>query len=222
MPTIQTILNDIDVRLPHSFTFAQVSVWANDIQKKVYKYCGITKTDDITVSSSMAYDMATDCRIDNISAVLVSDATATTAITSTSVWEEYKYAGIDDILSNNQFYSPITEHFQSSVGFSSQVCLYPESTVIRAARVYYTGIPASIGVSSSDSTTLVGLDDEYEEVLKAGLMERIAKSGNNPDVELGNNYGVEYKTELRRAKFDYYGRKQKTPKTKWGSAEWNR
>jgi len=222
MPTIQTIFNDIDVRLPHSFTFPQMSVWVNDIQKKVYKYCGIEKTDDITVSSSMAYTMSTDCRIDNINVVLVSDATATTAITSTTVWEQYKHYGIDETLTGNLYFAPITEHFQSSVGFSSQLSFYPESTVLRAARVYYTAMPALVGATSSDSTTLIGLDDEYEEVLKAGLMERIAKSGNNPDIELGNNYALEYRSELRRAKMDFYGRKQKTPKTRWGHAEWLR
>jgi len=215
------LTTQIDARLPNGVSHAQKVNYFNTVIKKIYRDVPMESVYQFVASSSMLYDMSTNWRIDKTNRVLVSNATATTDITSTTLWEEYKYAGFDDELIENQYYTP-NEHFQTTdaIVSSSQIGLYPESTELRVARVYYDRIPATIGTASSDSTTIPDIEEEYYELLLLGTLELVAKSGNAPDVELANNYYADYRDERKRVRMDKALRKERKRDFGWDWRDW--
>ena len=221
MPSVNSIISDIDTRYPKAelFTHAQKVGWMNDLQKKIYKDGPVEAVYDFVASSSASYGLSTSMRIDNIKRFLVSDATSIATITSTSLWQEYSYAGPNDGLSGYRYYRPDREEYPTTAP-SSQISLYPFSTSVRVARLYYDKIPATIPTSSSDGAFVPQIDEEYHDIYKYGVMEVVAKSGDYPDVEMANNFRSDFLEELRRIRFDIARRKQKAPKVKIPYKSW--
>jgi hypothetical protein len=221
MPSIDTLTTDIDGRLPNSNTHAQKVTWINGIIKKVYRSAGLEGVQEFVASSSKLYALSTNMRQDKINRVLVGNATASSDITSTTIWDEYKYAGFNDALSGQQWFVPNNEYYPTTA-YSSQISLYDDSTELRVTRIYYDKTPATLGTAASDSTTIPDLDEEYHDILVYGTCEIVAKSGNAPDIELANNYHTDYLEELRRIRTDRALRKEKIPAKMWQCQEWKR
>ena len=217
MATVTQIINDVDARLPNNgFTEAQKLAWLNDTQRKVAKYLDVELVYEFLASSSMEYALSTSIRVENIKRVLVGDSTAIANISSTTVWGTYKYAGENDILTGNQYYVPNFEHYNTT-SFSVGLGLYPESTEIRVARLYYKTLLPELTTASSSNSPL--WNSEWHDILKFGLMEIIAKSGNNPDVELANNYHADYVEMLREIKKDTARKIYNRPRARWNYQE---
>ena len=212
MPTVTQILADIDVRLPNSFTEAQKLAWLNDTQRKIAKYLKVDGVHEFVASSSMEYALSTNIRIENIKHLYSGDSTAIAGITSTAVWTEHDYAGADDLMSGYKYYLPNIPHFNSTV-LSTSLCLYPESTEVRVVRIYYETLLSDLTTASTSNTPLWNSD--WHDILKYGVMETVAKSGNNPDVDLANNYHREYLEILRDIKKDNMMKKWKRPRMTW-------
>lgn len=216
MATVVEILADVDVRLPNSYTESWKLARLNDVQRKLGKYLEVEDTYDFLASSSMAYGMSTDIRTENITRVYTADTTAIASVTSTAVWTLHEYLGEDDVLEGNKYYIPNIDHYNTT-GFSTEISLYPESTEIRVARVYYNTLLTDLTTAAAGYTPL--WNSEWHDILKYGVMEIIAKSGNNPDVELANNYRAEYNEILRDIKKDQATKKWKRPKVTWNYAD---
>ena len=219
--TVKSILTDIDTRYPRSvsFTHTQKIGWMNDVQRKVHKFASISAMQEFVASSSMEYALSTGIRFDKIDKVMVGDSTKIADISSTTIWQEYKYAGFDDELTGNQYFHPDRE-FYNTTSPSSFICLYPNSTEVRVARIYYHKIPGTITATSDDTTSIVDFDDEYCDIYKHGVMEIIAKAGDYPDVEMANNFHADYLDEEKRIKKDFYKRKERTPNFKYDWRDW--
>ncbi|MBW2003001.1 MAG: hypothetical protein JRI72_00090 [Deltaproteobacteria bacterium] len=218
MATVIQLLNDIDARLPNSFTEETKLAWMNDVQRKLTKYFDDIETVyEFVASSSMAYTLSTSIRMDRITHVYTGDSTAIEDITSTTVWTEHDYLGADDVLEGYKYYTPTIEHYNTT-GFNTDLGLYPESTEVRVARVFYKTKLTDLTTETSGCTPL--FDSEYHDILKYGTLEIIAKSGNDPDVELANNYYSDYLEILKEIKKDVAQKKMKTPKFKLSYKEW--
>jgi hypothetical protein len=221
MPDIATLTTDIDSRLPNSNTHAQKVTWMNSLIKKVYRSAGLEGVQEFVASSSKLYALSTNCRHDKINRVLVSNCTASSDISSTTVWGEYKYAGFDDPLGGQQWFVPKNEYYPTT-SYSSQISLYDNSTELRVTRIYYDKIPATIGTAASDSTTIPDLDEEYHDILVYGICEIIAESGNMPNFEKANFFNGQYLGELKRIRMDKALRTEKIPAQMWQCQEWKR
>jgi len=211
MPTTVQILADVDARLPNSFSESQKLAWINDTQRKIAKYLQVEQTYDFVASSSMAYSISTNIRFENIKHLYTGDSTKIADISSTTIWQEHDYAGADDVLSGYKYYVPNISHF-TSTGTSTSLCLYPESTEVRVARIYYNTLLDDLTTTSGNAPLW---NSEWHDILKYGVMEIIAKAGNNPDIDLANNYRFEYNDILRDIKKDNAVKKWKRPRIKW-------
>lgn len=211
MPTTVQILADVDARLPNSFSESQKLAWINDTQRKIAKYLQVEQTYDFVASSSMAYSISTNIRFENIKHLYTGDSTKIADISSTTIWQEHDYAGADDVLSGYKYYVPNISHF-TSTGTSTSLCLYPESTEVRVARIYYNTLLDDLTTTSGNAPLW---NSEWHDILKYGVMEIIAKAGNNPDIDLANNYRYEYNDILRDIKKDNAVKKWKRPRIKW-------
>jgi hypothetical protein len=217
MATTVQLLADINARLPNSFSTATKLAWMNDVQRKLAKYLELETVHEFVASSSMTYALSTSIRMDRITHVYTGDSTAIANISSTTVWTEHDYAGADDVMEGYKYYTPTIEHYNTT-GFSTDLGIFPESTEIRVARVYYNTL-------LTDLTTAAGgvnptFKTEWHDILKFGTLETIAKSGNDPDVELANNYHTEYLGILKEIKKDNAQRKMKTPRFKLSYQDW--
>lgn len=211
MPTTVQILADVDARLPNSFSESQKLAWINDTQRKIAKYLQVEQTYDFVASSSMAYSISTNIRFENIKHLYTGDSTKIADISSTTIWKEHDPAGADDVLSGYKYYVPNISHF-TSTGTSTSLCLYPESTEVRVARIYYNTLLDDLTTTSGNAPLW---NSEWHDILKYGVMEIIAKAGNNPDIDLANNYRYEYNDILRDIKKDNAVKKWKRPRIKW-------
>jgi hypothetical protein len=221
MPTVKAILSDIESRYPRAtqFTHTQKIGWMNDLQRKIHRYTSIPSVQEFVASSSVMYALSTGIRFDKIDRVLVGDSTAIADISSTTIWEEYKYAGPDEALTGNQYYRPDRDTFNTTSP-SSFIALHPASTEVRVCRIYYQKIPVTITATSDDTTTIPELDEEYHDLYKHYVLETVAGAGDYPDVELKNNFHADYLEEEKRVKKDWYKRKERTPKKVWSYKDW--
>ena len=212
MATIVEILDDVDIRLPNTYTTSAKVGWVNDVQRKIAKYLEVQKDYSFVASSSMSYVLSTDIRLENIRHVYTGDSTKIADISSTTIWKEHDYIGSDNTLEGYKYYSPTIEHFNTTA-YSTEFCLYPESTEVRVVKVYYDTILTDLTTAAAGYTPL--WNDEWHDILKYGVLEIIAKSGNNPDVDLGNNYHQEYMNILKDIKLDQLKRKNRLPDKYW-------
>jgi hypothetical protein len=208
MPTVVQILADIDRRLPNDFTEASKLAWCNDVQRKLLPYIEQESVYEFVASSSVEYSLSTNIRIDRIKHVYTGDSTALADISSTTIWSEHQYSGADDTLTGYRYYVPNITHFNTTS--VNSIGLFPVSTEVRVARIYFnTLLPALTTLNSPV------FNEEWHDILKFGVMEIIAKAGNNPDVDLANNYHMEYREILKEIKRANATKKWKRPRMKW-------
>ena len=201
LPTVQSLLDDIDARLINTFTATQKISWINDVQNEIWRYMSITDLYEFdTVAGQTTYVMASDMSIDMIESVQVSDSTV---IDGTEGYTMYEYAGVDDELSGCQYYDAL-----GSIG------IYPMPSTATGGgyNVKVTYDPSPVQLSTNTLTIVPSINAEYQDILKFRAMKVIAQSGNNPDVELANNYQREEDTMMNKIKMDYYKRNFRKPR----------
>ena len=72
--TVRQVLNDIKIRLPHSYDEDSLFLWINETMKKIYKDLAIqSKYSFTTRSGQEQYVLPEDCSIDMINSVTISD-----------------------------------------------------------------------------------------------------------------------------------------------------
>jgi hypothetical protein len=190
--SLADMLSFINEFLPNGMSSTSIVRLINIEQNKLSRYLGYNKSDiSLKTSSGIAlYNLPSDCEIDKINALLVSDSTA---ITSTALFSEYSIKGNDEELIGNNYYSANNGTFG----------LYPvpENT---GNNIYlsYISRPTQFLYGTSDTTTLFNIDRDYLDIIRYRVMSRVAKAGNNPDVELGNNYDIEADSVERRLKLN--------------------
>ncbi len=211
-PTYLSILNDIDYRITNVVPSSDKIRWLNDAVRENWKFMASTS---IATSTSVAgqamYAGSTDMRFDKISYVGMSDSTARS---STELYTEYAKAGQDDALSGNSYYKA-----------GGGIGLFPVPTSneeVRAIKIIYEPLP-TVYASTTDTTTVPKINLDYTGVITTRVVRDIARAGNNPDVELANNYDNEYREQQGKMRMDYYKRKQKNKRDTYPHSEhyWN-
>jgi hypothetical protein len=184
-----TYVNEV---LPNRVNSTTIAKFVNEESRRMWKYMTNIEYDySLKTSSGIGlYSLPTACQLDALKSVLVSDSTA---ITSTCLFEAYTYVGSDEELEGNNYYA----------GVNGSIGLYPTPTYTGYnIQLEYQERPTIFGYASSDSTTIFNLDRDYLDLIRYRVMSRVAKSGNSPDVEMGNNYTLEANEIEKKIRLD--------------------
>lgn len=187
--TLGQVLNYINEILPNRMNSTTIVTLINNETRKIWKHMTSTQLYNFdTITDQAYYNLPSDCDFESIveNGVMISNTTNSTSYTV------YTYCGADEELTGNRYFEGLTNTFG----------LYPIPDNSYSARIKYQERPLQI--ASSDTATQFNLDQDYIDVIKFRVMSRVAKSGNNPDVDLGNNFELdaielEKKLKVKRA-----------------------
>jgi hypothetical protein len=202
----------VNTILPNTMGSTMMISVINDEQRKIFKYmAGTALASFTTLEDQFSYALPSNCKMDQIKQVLVTDSTG--AVSSTSYFNNYEFAGLDDEMSGGSFY-------YDAFG---KIGLYPvPDKTGYSGRVIYDKRPVFFS-STNDAAVEFAIDEDWIDVIKFRTMARVAKSGNYPDIELGNNYDREANEVEAKLKMDWYKKKSKLPKERWSYQEdWSR
>ena len=209
MATVGSILSDVALRLPHStvaFTDSVKVGWMNDLQNEVWRYAASTKAYSFQLTSGVTdYAMATDMAFDKIKYVALSDSTVNT---STALYTEYPYVGPQETLGNNY-----SKAWGSTIG---DILLPIPTTSGYFVKVIYENKPVVLTTSATD---VPSLNSEFHDIYKFRVMKVISQAGNNPDIELANNYQLEEDSMLKKIRMDYHNRNFRKPRDTYRRSE---
>ena len=133
-------------------------------------------------------------------------------VSSTTIFYDYAYAGLDDELSSRQYY----QHIGDTIGIYQSTGA-PDKTGYHV-RIRYQERPTVF--TSTDTATQFNLDPDWTDYVKFRTLERVAKSGNNADIVMGNNYGMEAEEIKRRLMVNIANKKVKTAREKISFKDW--
>ena len=70
--TVKQVLDDIQIRLPHTYTQSSLFLWINETMKKIYKDLAIQDYYSFTTASGQElYSLPDDCSVDMINSVTI-------------------------------------------------------------------------------------------------------------------------------------------------------
>jgi hypothetical protein len=204
MPSVQQILDYADRKYPNQETDANKIIDLDDLHKKIYVQIARLKNDyeiyeTTTVADQLTYALPSNCTIDNIITVEVSQSTTITASTE---WNTHDYAGLKDDIDNGYFYGRAT---------SSTIALTADGLPINTAglsiRIFYYKTPNALSVV----TDTPELDSDYHDLLKYGLIQSLASQGHNPDTEIADYWQNKYDEFLQEVKDSLSDRENSAP-----------
>jgi len=160
-----------------------------------------------TVAGQAIYSLPSDCAIDMLKAVQISNSTT---IDGMETYATYDYAGPDDTLSGNKYYDAL-----------GQIGIYPVPSSDTGAgyniKMTYEASPTQL--STNTLSTIPSINTEYQDILKWRPCRDIAGGGNNPDMNLYNFYQGLYEKLFKRIKMDYNKRKAANPRNTYPRSE---
>ena len=197
--TVRQVLDDIQVRLPHTYTQNSLFLWINETMKKIYKDLAIQDYYSFTTSANQElYVLPEDCSIDMINSVTISDK-------ARDQYNPYDWGGFKELKS----YVPNEKMTESGYydGREGLIGIYPVPQDVRKIDIFYMKKPKM--VTSLDD--YIELDDNYIDLVKYNVMSIIAMSGHNPDIELANEYILLYNNLVQRANENKNEQQQRYP-----------
>ena len=197
--TVRQVLNDIKIRLPHSYDEDSLFLWINETMKKIYKDLAIqSKYSFTTRSGQEQYVLPEDCSIDMINSVTISDK----ARDETNPYDWGNFKELISYLTNDKMSEP--GYYDGREG---TIGLYPMPKDVRKIDIYYMKKPKM--VTSLDD--YIEIDDNYVDLVKYNVMSIIAMSGHNPDIELANEYILLYNNLVQKANESKNEQQQRYP-----------
>lgn len=197
--TVRQVLDDIQVRLPHTYTEESLFLWINETLKKIYKDLAIqNKYSFITRSGQEQYVLPEDCSIDMINSVTISEKARDT--NNPYDWGNFKE--LISYLPNEKMHEP--GYYDGREG---TIGIYPMPKDVRKIDIYYMKKPQM--VTSMDD--YIEIDDNYVDLVKYNVMSIIAMSGHNPDIELANEYILLYNNLVQKANESKNEQQQRYP-----------
>ena len=185
--TAGQILEDIMIRIPHEYDQETLFRWINETMKKIYKDLAIqSQYSFITRAGQELYSLPDDCSIDMINYV-------TKSTKARSQDNPYDWGGFEELYSYLPEENMIQEGYYD--GREGLIGLYPCPKDIRKIDVYYWKKPKMV----TEDTDFIELNDNYIDLVKYNVMAIIAMSGHNPDVELANEYILQYNNLVQQA-----------------------
>ena len=197
--TVKQVLDDIQIRLPHTYTQNSLFLWINETMKKIYKDLAIQDYYSFTTAAYQElYTLPEDCSIDMINSVTISEK-------ARDANNSYDWGGFKELKSyvpNEKMTDP--GYYDGRDGL---VGIYPVPQDVRKVDVFYMKKPKMI--TSEDD--YIELDDNYIDLVKYNVMSIIAMSGHNPDIELANEYILLYNNLVQRANENKNEQQQRYP-----------
>nr|DAJ59866.1 MAG TPA: hypothetical protein [Caudoviricetes sp.] len=197
--TVRQVLDDIQIRLPHTYNESSLFLWINETMKKIYKDLAIqNKYSFTTRAGQKQYVLPQDCSIDMIDGVTISEK-------ARDQNNPYDWGNFNELIS----YLPNNEMTDAGYydGREGTIGIYPEPKDVRKVDIYYRKKPQM--VTSLDD--YIELDDNYVDLVKYNLMNIIALSGHNPDIELANEYILLYNNLVQKANENKNEQQQRCP-----------
>lgn len=197
--TVRQVLDDIQIRLPHTYNETSLFLWINETMKKIYKDLAIqSKYSFTTRAGQKQYVLPQDCSIDMIDSVTISEK-------ARDQNNPYDWGNFNELIS----YLPNNEMTDAGYydGREGTIGIYPEPKDVRKVDIYYRKKPQMI--TSLDD--YIELDDNYVDLVKYNLMSIIALSGHNPDIELANEYILLYNNLVQKANENKNEQQQRCP-----------
>lgn len=180
--SLQEMLDYINEVTPNAVNTTTIIGYINKEQKKYWEKLTSTTYHDFTLSSGVAYyDLPADCKFEYIRENGLSVYNTTSAISSSDTeYTKYSYAGADEEFVDESYYR-----------FTTQLGIYPVPTTSgQYARLWYQQRP-TVFATTAGSTDQFNLDDDWIDFIRYKVMARVAVTGNNPDIEMKNNYELE-------------------------------
>lgn len=197
--TVRQILDDVQVRLPHSYDESSLFLWINETMKQIYKDLAIQSQYSFTTRNGQEqYVLPEDCSIDMINSVTISEK----ARDQNNLYDWGNFKEIISYLPNDKMDSP--GYYDGREG---TIGIFPTPTDTRKVDIYYMKKPQM--VTSEDD--YIELDDNYIDLVKYNLMTIIALSGHNPDIELANEYILLYNNLVQKANENKNEQQQRYP-----------
>lgn len=197
--TVRQILDDVQIRLPHSYDESSLFLWINETMKQIYKDLAIQSQYSFTTRNGQEqYVLPEDCSIDMINSVTISEK----ARDQNNPYDWGNFKEIISYLPNDKMDSP--GYYDGREG---TIGIFPTPTDTRKVDIYYMKKPQM--VTSKDD--YIELDDNYIDLVKYNLMTIIALSGHNPDIELANEYTLLYNNLVQKANENKNEQQQRYP-----------
>jgi hypothetical protein len=196
---ISEIIGWVNEVVPNKVNSTTMQVFLKEllgVGSEVYKFnTELTLNSTKTVANQNEYDLPSGVRVEDIEWLGVSNTTynSTDVLGTTTPFNEYKYYGLEDEIQGCRY-----------TNFTSQLSITPTPDDAYHMRIIYRPSYAALGVASSDSTTILNLDNPLIEYLQNKLAARVCKSGSFPRIDLGNNYEMEAESKLATARMQYY------------------
>jgi len=185
----------VDRKYPNQETSANKIIDLNQIHKEVFVRLKRLKHEyeeyeTLTVADQLEYTLPTDCTIDNIISLQISESSD---VTTSTDFVEYTYAGLKDELDNGYHYtfSPDGKFLLADLGDAVSVGG-------KLIKILYYETPVAI-TSASDTPEL---DSQYHMLLCYGLVQTLAAQGHNPDTEMADYYQNKFDEYFRTIETD--------------------
>ena len=184
--TVKQVLDDIQVRLPHTYDDNRLMAWINETMKKIYKDLAIQEFYSFeTTKGHKLYSLPSDCSIDMIKNVVMSSKAKDQYNSDWGTYEKLRFYDLKETMSEKGYYD----------GTEGTMGIYPTPTDNRKIKIYYHKKPKM--VTSLDDN--IEIDDNYVDLVKYNVLSIIAMSGHNPDTELANEYILLYNNLVQKA-----------------------
>lgn len=185
--TVEQVLDDIQVRLPHEYDTNRLMIWINETMKKIYKDLAIQEQYSFTTSANKElYVLPQDCSIDMIDSVTISNK-------ARSQDNPYDWGSFEELKS----YLPNEKMVEKGYydGREGSIGIYPVPKDVRKVDIYYLKKPKMV----TKLEDYIELDDNYVDLVKYNVLSIIAMSGHNPDIEIANEYILLYNNLVQKA-----------------------
>lgn len=213
MPTVQQILNTINVTYRNTFTAAQKVEWMDTVQRQIFQRVPkeATPYQFITVVDSALYPLPDDCDRSAIKQVTVETKTGS------GKYQTLLYFSIE----SNQQVSESTPLYSL---LEDMIFLNPMPTTVDAGKkvnIVYNKRSVALTSTELGLAATPGLEEDFHELLVLGVLERIARArGENDDK---SNFAadfnlmlLEYERQYKLRQPEYYQTKDVMPSRRRG------
>jgi hypothetical protein len=204
--TIGQFKDYINEFLPSRINSSSITTLTNNEMRKIWQQMTSTEVYDslTTIANQVYYTLPTDCDFETIveNGIMVCDSTT---VTSTCNFTSYTYCGPDEDLEGYRYFEGLGQTFG----------IYPTPTTDSDGlpiRIKYQKRPTLF--ASTDTSVQFPLDQDYIDLIRFRVMSRIAKSGNNPDIELANNFTMDANEIERKLRMKRANDRVRTPRTR--------
>lgn len=180
MPSVQELLNTIDATYRNTFSVKQKVEWMDVVQRQIYQVVPkeAPPWSFSTLSNQPFYPLPSDCDRFGIKNVSIESAAGSDKFAT------LPYMSVE----SNQQISPQARFYSV---LQDNLFLNPSPNVETEGRtvyVIYNHRPAAL--SSDDLGAIPELEEDFQELLILGVLERIARA--RGEVEDKNNFAVDY------------------------------